>query len=466
MEQTYGVSKPTRAAITLPISILLGLFVFYCWMFLKYRPFEIDNPWFLSFSYDTFVEHLTNDQFMNVRFPSGMDGTRLFGRLAAALQYVAFSPIGWRQWPAVILPAAMVTASLGFWWLQLAKLGYSRRFIVCFVLVAGFSEPYISTANKFRFEFFSATLIAAGLLLVARGRPMLGVFLAALAVETEPTAIAGMIPVLLLAGTVGKVNRQLFAKLALSLFGAATVYLSLHPDIFQIAATLGHAQAAKTGFDGGYFRSYFVERNRHLPELLLFVIAAIVYYRRRRRIASHYLGWSALAMTIFSFLMPHGNVAYMIFSYPLLIGMTLEAFAAERRPWLLAVCGLGLFLPQQMYLVLINWNRGYSSADMARITKAIDGAARTQGISDDTLRVYGDYRLWFAHPHFYRSAAESTAVDAANADLYLCYDTPPEPPSMEPKTLFYCPQLKRMLPLRQIDSLTIRNNRVFLYSRQ
>src|ERR1700723_47894 len=55
-------------------SVLLGLFGFYLLMFLRYRPYDIDNPWFLSFSYNSYVEHICTDQFMNVRFPEGMDG--------------------------------------------------------------------------------------------------------------------------------------------------------------------------------------------------------------------------------------------------------------------------------------------------------------------------------------------------------------------------------------------------------
>jgi hypothetical protein len=68
--------------------LLLALFAFYLFMFLRYRPYDIDNPWFLSFSYNRFIDHIRSDQFAKVTFPARMDGTRCFGLLAAFPQYV------------------------------------------------------------------------------------------------------------------------------------------------------------------------------------------------------------------------------------------------------------------------------------------------------------------------------------------------------------------------------------------
>ena len=56
--------------------LLLALLAFYLFIFLRYRPYDIDNPWFLSFSYNRFIEHIRSDQFAKVVFPGGMDGTQ------------------------------------------------------------------------------------------------------------------------------------------------------------------------------------------------------------------------------------------------------------------------------------------------------------------------------------------------------------------------------------------------------
>ena len=99
-------------------------------MFLRYRPYDIDNPWFLSFSYNTCVEHINTDQYMNVQFPAGMDGTQLFGRLAAYVQCALLAHTGWQQWPAALVSAVFVVFSLTMWWLQLQRLGYKQTFVL------------------------------------------------------------------------------------------------------------------------------------------------------------------------------------------------------------------------------------------------------------------------------------------------------------------------------------------------
>src|SRR5260221_10322945 len=121
----------SRFAVAMPVTILLALFCYYLAIFLRYRPYDIDNPWFLSFSYDTFVEHIHSDQFMNVRYPQGMDGTQLFGKIAAFIQYIFLSHAHWQQGPAVTLSSSMVAVALMFWWLQLRKLGFGPQYIAC-----------------------------------------------------------------------------------------------------------------------------------------------------------------------------------------------------------------------------------------------------------------------------------------------------------------------------------------------
>ena len=57
--------------------ILFGLLGFYLLIFLRYRPYDIDNPWFLSFSYNACIEHIKTDQFMQVNIRAGMDGRNI-----------------------------------------------------------------------------------------------------------------------------------------------------------------------------------------------------------------------------------------------------------------------------------------------------------------------------------------------------------------------------------------------------
>jgi hypothetical protein len=453
-----------------PTGILFGLFAWFLFSFQRYRPYEIDNPWFLSFSYDTCIEHIDTDQFLNVHFPGGMDGTMIFGKLAAYLQCAVLSRTGWQQLPAALLSSALVTLGLGFWMLQLRRLGFSVRFLSCFLVTVGLSEPVIAVANKFRYEFLSFALLSLGLLLVAYSRPALGVFVAALAIEVQPFGLAGLIPVLVLASSEcaanGKSAWRLPARFAVALALAAAVYLALHPHIVTILRNTLVPGASGERFDGGLFRAYFLNRPRHLPEALCFAVAGIVYWRRRRGIRSHYLAFSALALTLFSVAMPHGNPAYMIFLYPFLVGMTLIAFDADRRPWLLAACGVLFAVGQQLVLFHLTRNEGFRAEDIATVSNAIASSERQLAIPDDSLRIYGDYRLWYAHPHFYRSSAQSTAALAADADLYLCFDHAPQPEVLAPVAIFYCPTLNNLLPLRLLESLPVRNDRLYVYARK
>jgi len=200
--------------------------------------------------------------------------------------------------------------------------------------------------------------------------------------------------------------------------------------------------------------------------MVCLLIAGAIYWHNRRFISSHYLGLSALVLAVFSILMPHGNAAYMIFAYPFFVAMLLTAFRADRRPWIIVGCTLLLTVPQQIYLIHLTWHLGYRSSDVAKVTQAIGMAAHQLNLQEDTLRIYGDYRLWFAHPHLYEAAAPSTSPDIRKADLYICYNSSPQPASLEPSHIFYCPTLKAMVPLRLMETLSLRNEQLFIYAKK
>lgn len=435
-------------------------------MFLRYRAYDIDNPWFLSFSYNTFVEHISTDQFMAVRFPAGMDGTQLFGKLAALLQYAALSQAHWQQLPAAILSSTFVVFALGLWQLQLRKLGYSATFQTLFVLMLGLSEPCLSAANKSRYEFLSFALISLGLLLTAYAWPLLGMFVAGLAVEVEPMALAGVLAVAVLAGCTLRLTRPVVLRLSVGLLLALAFYLTLHPHSLSLMAGSSHAQAPSGPSIGGFFVSYFLVRPRHLPELLFFVVAAVFYWRGRDAERSSYFAYGAIALALFAILMPHGNPSYMIFAYPFFVGIALTGLRVERAPRLTAGLLLLYTLPQYAGLTYLSQGRGYRAADIQAVSAAIQSAAAQLQIPDGHLRIYGDYRLWYAHPHLYRAASEYTLPRVSDADLYLCFDHQPDIVAMTPQYMLTCSQLAQLVTLRPVSTVVLRNNLLHLYARQ
>jgi hypothetical protein len=450
----------------LPVFILCGLFVFYLTMFLRYRAYDIDNPWFLSFSYNSFVEHIKTDQFMDVRFPDGMDGTLLFGKLAAFVQYELLSHVGWRQWPMAAMSSGFVVFSLATWWLQLRRLRYSESFIVAFLVIAGLSEPFLSTASKFRYEYFSFALLSLGLLLVAYRRPVLGIFVAALAVEVQPAALVGIIPVIVLACCTNRLTIRLLVRATIALSLAGTIYLYLHPQVLFLGYRLPHSRLSASLWNGGFFTSYFFDRRRHLPELITFLIAGAFYWRKRNVINSHYLGISAIAMSVFSLLMPHGNASYMIFLYPFLVAAALSAFNLERWAPVAIILACTYVLPQYAALAYINRSQGYRSQDISQVAATIQDAAQHLDIRDDSLRIYGDYGLWFAHPHFYRAAAQTTISNVQDADLYLCFDSPILGSPGISESMFHCSDIKRLVDLRLVSTTVVRGRKLYLYCKQ
>jgi hypothetical protein len=446
--------------------ILSGLFIFYLGMFLRYRPYDIDNPWFLSFSYNSYVEHICTDQFMNVRFPGGMDGTFFFGKLAALVQFALLSHVGWQQWPTAVIASSFVVFSLAMWWIQLRRLGYSDSFVSAFLIIAGLSEPFLSAANKFRYEYFSFALLSSGLLVVAYRKPVLGILVAALSVEVQPAAVIGLIPAIVLLYSMNRRTIGLIVRLACGLLLAVAAYFSLHPGILHLSHTWRHSELSSVVWSGGFFSSFFFQRHRHLPELTIFLVAGVHYWRKRSEISSHYLGISALAMSIFSLIMPHGNPSYMIFLYPFLIAMALSVVKVERQLKAVTILACAYAVLQYAPLIYMNRNLGYRLQDIDQVAALIRDAERQLAIRDDDLRIYGDYALWFAHPHFYRAAAQTTILDAKDADLYLCFDHPLQGALPISEGMFLCPDIKRVVPLRLLSTAMVRGSELNLYCKQ
>ena len=471
-----GVEAPQKISATAPrshlhfartwLAILFGLFVFYAATFLRYRSYDIDNPWFLSFSYNTCVEHIYHDAFMNVRFPAGMDGTFLFGKLAAYVQFAALGKLGWQQWPAMLLSSSFVLFSLGIWGLLLRRLGYTSAYVNLFLVAVGFSEPFVSAAEKFRYEPFSFGLLSIGLLLISYEWVAVGVFLGALAVEIQPIACVGLIPILVFTFWTRKFSLALVFRFMGALLIAGCLYFVLHPSIMNIRDYLSNGQMVRGASRGGMLAAYFVQRPRHLPELVCFLIAGPIYWRTRRTVQSNHLAISCLAMALVSVFIPHGNASYMIFIYPFLVSVALSAYRVELRAGLALALVLLYAIPQYVVWAYLNGDRGYRTEDIRQVSGTIATVSKQLGISDDAVKIYGDYGLWFAHPHLYEAATRNTVQDADRADLYLCYERSIQIEAFSPTDVFYCPDLKRLVPLRLIATVTVHGNELYLYTKR
>lgn len=459
------VRQNCRVAV---LVVLAALFVLYQVLFLHYRPYDVDNPWFLSFSYNHFVDGIGTDQFLCMRFPFGMDGTQFFGRLAADGQAAVAAVFGWQQRPMAMLSSVAVVSGLGLWAWALRRLGYSPPLILTFLIAAGTAEPYVSAANRFRFEPLSFLLTSAGLLLSTFDLMFPGILLAAVAIETQPSALLGLVPVLIFNVARHGLSKRLMTRAATALCLAAAFTLTLHPHLWHLLLSGGSTPGAVplhlVAADHSGFIAYFLML-RHLPETLFLALTPWVFLFRGRRLPykTAWIAWSAVAATGLAILSPHPNVIYTMFFYPLLLLLSLLWLTDRQLTWVAVAC-IASATAQYAYLAHLNRGQGYSGDDIAKVGTMVTAGVRSIGMDDAKVRVFGDYSLWFAHPHNFVAAGDNNVSYAAGADLLLCYRQRP-PGASQPQFMMDCDDMLKLLPAsRLLSSSTIRGNTVWLYT--
>ena len=458
---------PKRHLRLAVLLVLAALFLLYQVLFLHYRPYDVDNPWFLSFSYQQHVEHVRTDEFFRMRFPFGMDGTQFFGRIAAEGQAAVAAVFGWQQRPMALLSSSTVVAALGLWAWSLRRMGYAPRLILTFLIAAGTAEPYVSAANRFRFEPLSFLLASAGLLLSTYDLIFLGIFVAAIAIETQPSALLGLVPVLIFNLARHGLSAKLVARAAAALALAAAATVLLHPALWHLMR-FGAASSGTVPFnviaDHSGFIAYFLLL-RHMPETLFLAVTPWIFLLRGKRLpkSAGWIAWSALAAAALAVLSPHPNVIYTMFFYPLLLLLALLWFNEQQLAWIAAACILSA-TAQYAYLVHLNRGQGYRNEDIAKVSTMIAQAEQDLGLNDTDVHLFGDYSVWFAHPRNFVAASGNNAPYAPSADLLLCYRQRP-PGASQPQAMLYCDAMLKALPVhRLLNSTTIRGNTVWLYT--
>jgi hypothetical protein len=456
-------STPEQRFPSMLAALLTALFCFYCADFLYYRPYDIDNTWFLSFSYGFGVDGVPSDQFMHAPFPFGMDGTHLFGKIAAALQTLVLRPFDWQQRPAQILSSLLIVASLCCLAGALRRMRYSPALILCFVTMAGISEPLLSAAERFRYEPVSFLMASCGVLLATFGSTFWAVFIAAMAVEVQPIAVLGVLPVVTLC-LLSKMELRSMLKVMLAGALAACLHLLMHPEFLHPSALVQRLGGASSFGYPGQLR-YFLE-GRHQIESVLPLAAAVLVVVRWRTLRQHHL-WAVLCCVltcVAGMMFRHPNPAYMIFLYPWLILLVLAALPTPRS-WVVATIVFGLyFLPEYGYAAWQNRGQGYSHADILRVRTALAAASQRHGLNPAALNIVGDYGLWYVHPHNYHANGWGSWGDFPGADAVLCY--PAIMPGLSRPTMMYCGDLVRAMPDLRLDStLSMHGNTLNIFFR-
>jgi hypothetical protein len=455
----HGTRPSLLPSSTWPI--IIGLAALYVSLFLSYRAYEIDNPWYLSFSHSTWVDHYHGDLFLNGIFPNGMGGTAVFGKLASLLQALVLGHFGWQQVPAMLFSTACVLLGLVLWSGFLRASGLSEAQCHACMLSLGLAEPFVGMAERFRYEPVSFLLMAAAFWLAACKRPALALIIGLLALETEPAAAVVFAAVWLFLYRSGEPIRKLIAASALAVLLFAGYYLLLHPDIVSVLRHTDWSRGSGQKALGGFLRAYFLERRRHLPELLLFLAAGAVFFLKRAQAPGFVTRMAEVTVLvcIFSFVMGWPTPAYMVFFFPpalVVVAWALESLAAPA--WSVVAIFAVFMLPQYAALVYINHGQGFRGSDIERVAAAIARAEQMAGLDDAHTAIMGDYSVWYAHPERYRGLAAQNLGFLPDEDLFLCFDGPITVPSMIDGIVRYCPAVTQRLAVKEIETVTIRGH--------
>lgn len=443
---------PVRPGWTILLAVA-GVVLLSLLLFQNYRAYEIDNVWYLSFSWNYCNAGVLTDPFMDGSFPGGMGGTIGFGKLGAISQCAVLNAVGWYPQYGQIMVLTVLSAALLLWTGFLKQEGFTDRFVIVFVILLGVTEPFVAIANKLKYEYLVFFLLSASLFSASRQYIFIGALLAFISVEIEPIAI--LVPLIYVCYLFSHGTPRLRALIETGVAGAIclALFLWLHP---QTVSLILHAPPMKETVTAGFLADYFIARKRHLPELAIFAAAAVVFWRRRLQLTNRFPIVAVAAIMVAAILLRYGNTMYMILLYPFLLLVLLQAFPPERHLTAILVVVALLMTPQYGYLIWLNRHQGFTVKDYRRVEEAVDDVVLRVYPERKDIRVYGFYGLWPVHPSRYTAAAESTRSRIAEQDVYLCFDGPLQSTELTQAGLLYCPDIQSAVRTREVAQLQIR----------
>jgi hypothetical protein len=389
-----------KAKITIYCTIVLNIICNYIFLYDIYRPHNVDDAWFLAFSYNYFKFGEILDRTFNAGTTEGL----LFFRKTGAFFYgYILSKIGWDYGKAQFLSALLMVGSGWLWFLALKKLDFKPNERNSFILLFFYMEFSFAASTSLRYEPLILFFQSAALLLFLQKRYFLTGLVSLIAMETHPIAllnlaypigiIATSYPLVHGSGFIHKLKskqHEIFYFLLGCIVGLA-YYFYLHPlsltNLYQFLYLnsiqgVGEYYDTKLGILGLYFFStkYF----RHIPELIILIIALYLFLHNRiDKNRPFILIWVSL-LIILSFLRPIFTYAAIIF--PAFIVLMISSFQAIRKLNLLLIIFICLMVPQYFAVYYLNhdWNRNTYFTEIKSIAPKED------------LPVVGSAMSWFA----------------------------------------------------------------------
>jgi hypothetical protein len=440
--------------------IALGLaLLFHAALWGHYRPYNIDDPWFLSYSYNLCHRQSELDLAFGGKFPNGMGGTIAFGKLAAYVQCGFFDLFGWTRMTLEMLSRIVSFAGLGLLGVFLSRIGIGKRVVLCLLAAFAVLEPFFGMASQARYDSVTFLLLSAALTLACYQWWLPAGFVAAAAMEIQPIGILVPVITFFFLITVPGGRQGRFRAGAALLAGGVLfvpVYFLLHPNIFNAFNLIDEVNAARFQH-AGFLYSYFWETQykRHLPELAVFSASIILCLTRWRDERRRFALICTITVAASSFILKWPNYNYTVFWYWAALLLLFQMAETYRRASWICLIAAVYMLPQYGFVFAKNRNAGFSAADFSALRTAIGQAAGTS----QAITVYGDYTLWFAMPETFIMANRMNLGLAKDAVIVTCFDEQ----LVKDPLMLTCPEIEAATDLVPAGELDLGGARVRLF---
>lgn len=419
--------RVTNVGVFLLTILLVAAYVL---LWNKYRPYNVDDPWFTSFSYDLCHKHSEFDEAFGGRFPNGMGGTVVFGKLAAYPQCVFYDLFGWSQTSLQIFAKLTSLGGLILIALALLKAGFERSLVGYFFITFIAMEPFFNMANQGRYESVTFLFLGAALLLAAHGWMAMAGLISAAAVEIQPIGIVVPLTALIFILCRQGVSRQDLLRSSLRFGGGCIAfvpfYFLLHPNLKDAITKADTSGAAEQLYPLGFVYGFFFEEKyyRHMPELVVFIAAIILFIRNKDKTYNKFAIYTILVITILSLAIKWGNFNYTPFWYFPALLLVFQVAQSFRMTGWICLAFLLYVVPQYGVAYMMNRHRGFTQADITKISEQISKVAET----DQRPRyIFGNYSLWFADPAHYIVSRKIMSDKARLATIVVCQDLESNP---------------------------------------
>lgn len=374
--------KLTRRAIVI---LFTAIAVLYIGFHSRYMAEYLDDAWILSWAWNLH-EHA---EIRDIVFGEQNSGGQFFQRTVIVLYGAIASLLGWTRGVGHAVSKMFVIATAACWFFIIQKLGYRKSSSWAFAGIMLLLEAYFGIANKIRPEPLALFLCSLSFLLFLSNRDFFAGLLLGIAVESHPFAYIGGFWVLAYLVVLRPQMKSSPRKYILrGLIYTAGLMLGFGYWMVLHGKEIGELSSLVNRIGSNVFEAYYISHRytwRHWPELIVTVLATVWFIAKHKYRTHPFALPFMISVIMAAFIMPRGNIHYIVYIYPAAILMILIV-AEELKIVPYLVFSLLLFqLPQYTWLF---WHqRHYNHQEF--LTRL------NEFIPEDSALIYGNPNAWF-----------------------------------------------------------------------